>query len=769
VEKFFGIEELRNWNKWISAKSVNPVFLLFCLVLVGTWGVPSFSEAQVLDHIDIVPEEDTEEIHIVFNTRVLYKSHSPTKKSNRLQIYLEFPQIPPTQRLRRQQVAASPRSKNVPKFSVLFPAQATGRTRSLAIRFSKTVKYTVRVKYHQGSSIVIISLAVTKPPSLESKKVPPQLIPRQPPKNIPQAPTLPQGASVQTQADTLMKQAQAALDQEQYEQATKMFNLLLNLPPNAHSQLAQELVGVAREKSGEIRKARLEYELYLKLYPESEGAAHVQKRLAGLGKKQPTDKKLRKAKKRGPRKIKEFSFFGTLTEFYFGGFSESKTVQDVGGGKTTIRNSTQDQSFLLTTADLTGRFRFNQYDNKFVVRGSYGRDFKDMRDMNDPRLRAIFFEQTRKESYFFRIGRQPGNAGGILDLRFDGAWFRYNLAPRFALNLVGGIPRPFILDPGRSADDPREFRLSKDRYLTGINLDFGPIQDVWSGNVYFMNQMVHQLVDRRAIGTEIRYFDNGTNGFLLVDYDVYHSALNILNFNSTIVTDNQTSFNLLVDYRRSPFLQTTNALLANGPDAVGTALDTLSKAEFRRLTDELSAKSQLYLIGVTHPVTSTWQLGGDVRFNKVGPSAALLQQSTDTTSPFTDLNSSLFDLPGSGNTWTFTLQAIGTDIVWDNHTFVANTSYIHNRDFDGQSLSFSSLARIQNKWQIDSLINFFHQTSFTNTKLYRISPSIRVDYRLRADIALEGLFGIGQTWTDSPDQMDSLLREFFFFGIRWEK
>ena len=121
-------------------------------------------------------------------------------------------------------------------------------------------------------------------------------------------------------------------------------------------------------------------------------------------------------------------------------------------------------------------------------------------------------------------------------------------------------------------------------------------------------------------------------------------------------------------------------------------------------------------------------------------------------SPFPNLRNSLVALSGTGNTWTFTLQAIGADILWDNHTFVANTSYIHNRDFDGQSLSLSSLARIQNKWQIDSLVNFFHQTSFNDTDLYRISPSIRVDYRLHANIALEGLFGIEQTWTDSPNQ-----------------
>jgi hypothetical protein len=283
-----------------------------------------------------------------------------------------------------------------------------------------------------------------------------------------------------------------------------------------------------------------------------------------------------------------------------------------------------------------------------------------------------------------------------------------------------------------------------------------------------MDQTVHDKVDRRAVGTEVRYFDNGRNGFLLIDYDVHHEAFNIVNFNGTLVTEDRTTFNLLADYRKSPFLQTTNALLSNGTGFLEDALSTLSNAELRELADALSADSQLYLIGVTHPVTSTWQLGGDIRLNRVSGSSALIPQDIDDTEPFLNFRNSLVALSGTGNTWTFTLQAIGADIFWNNHTLVANTSYIHNRDFDGQSLSLSSLARIQNKWQIDSLVNFFHQTSFNDTDLYRISPSIRVDYRLHANIALEGLFGIEQTWSNSSNQEDSILREFFFFGIRWE-
>ena len=88
----------------------------------------------------------------------------------------------------------------------------------------------------------------------------------------------PEGAS----AKELMTAGKAAMAAGEYENATQMFNRLLNLPPNEYSQEAQELVGNSREKNGDFAKAQIEYDLYLKLYPGTEGALRVNTRLAAI-------------------------------------------------------------------------------------------------------------------------------------------------------------------------------------------------------------------------------------------------------------------------------------------------------------------------------------------------------------------------------------------------------------------------------------------------------------------------------------------------------
>src|SRR3546814_2679555 len=76
--------------------------------------------------------------------------------------------------------------------------------------------------------------------------------------------------------------ATAAVSTGRYEDAVAILNQLLNLPPNATSQQAQELIGIAREGLGENQRALAEYELYVKLYPDSPRIQRVKERITAL-------------------------------------------------------------------------------------------------------------------------------------------------------------------------------------------------------------------------------------------------------------------------------------------------------------------------------------------------------------------------------------------------------------------------------------------------------------------------------------------------------
>lgn len=753
--------------------AVGGILLAGGISLIGLGGADPVS-AQVLDRIEIVEHASEAEIHIVFNTRALYLRHTPSEKGDLIRIFLAFPDIDRSSRFSRE-LAASPPSDLVPKFSVTFPDQTTN---GLSIQFAKPVSFRVSQRDIRSASRIVVTVKVEKPvapppPAPEVKLPAPKSAGPKGPKVAIEIPPFRPGIDVETYAATLQKLGATALDLEDYEKAIEIYNALLNLPPNRQSQQAQEMAGVARERSGEIAKAKAEYEHYLRSYPNAEEASRVKQRLAALQEMKVPSAQARAATQ--PKKIDEMQLYGSVYEYYYGGYSQTTITDKV--ANTTTKLQSHDQSLLQSAFDMTGRYRKDEYDTKAVVRGTHSYDMLTDEEIrrNISRLRAMYFEHSKKDSYFIRVGRQPGNTGGILDFRFDGAWFRYTVVPQFLnINVVGGQPRQFSLQTAYVPDDPRNFRADLKRYFYGINFDIGPIGQAWSGNVYFLNQMVNGIIDRRAIGTEARYSSNGINLFSLIDYDVSYNVLNVAMANGTWVTSD-TTYTLLVDHRRTPYLQTTNALFGT-PNARLDLINSANESLLRDQAKTVTATSNLFLAGVLHSVSKNWQLGGDVRLNRISGTSAsnclIILPGTNTLfinpNAQTDSLCSLQALPGTGNIWTYTGQAIGTNVPFENNTVVFNASYIDNNAYKGQSVSLNTLTRFGSQLQSNVFINFYHQTDSQNVELFRVTPTLRVDYRFSNGWTIEGSGGIEKTTTSSQTQKDSTLREFFFFGLRWD-
>jgi hypothetical protein len=733
---------------------------------------PAPVAAQVLDHIEIVETPTAAEIHIVFNARALYLRHTPSQQGDLIRVFLDFPDLDRSFRFPRE-LASSPPSDLVPKFTVTFPDQGPS---GLSIRFAKPVQFRVSQRDIRSSSRIVISVKLERPalppPLPHEVEAPPATPPdARGPKLSFEIPPFSPGMNVETYAEDLMKLGRKALNVGENEKALQIFNALLNLPPNKQSQAAQEWVGVARQRSREYEKAKAEYELYLKIYPEGEDAVRVRQRLASL--QEPISQLAQAKTVRPAKKIDEMRFYGSVYSYYYGGYSQTETTDKV-ANTTTNRNS-HDQSLSQTAFDVTGRYRKDEYDNKLVMRGTQSYDLLATTDTrrNISRLRALYYEHASQDSYFIRVGRQPGNTGGVLDFRFDGAWVRYVAVPQFFnVNLIAGQPRQFSLTSNFVPDDPRNFRADLKRYFYGVNVDIGPIGQAWNSNLYFINQMVNGVVDRRAVGTELRYAANGKNAFSLIDYDVSYNVLNVAMLNGTWVTEG-TTYTLLVDHRRTPYLQTTNALFGT-PNATLQTINSTNESLLREQAKAVTATSDLFLAGVLHGVSKDWQLGGDFRYNKIsgtGQTNCLIILPGTTTlfinpNAQTDAACSLQAQPGSGSILTYSAQVIGTKFPFENTTFVANASYITSPAYRAQSLTINSLARFGPQLQIDGFVLLYHQKDSFNVDLYRATPTIRMNYRFFDDWTFEASGGYEKTLTNSPQQKDSTARQFFFFGLR---
>jgi hypothetical protein len=105
---------------------------------------------------------------------------------------------------------------------------------------------------------------------------------------------------------------------------------------------------------------------------------------------------------------------------------------------------------------------------------------------------------------------------------------------------------------------------STERPLYGVNAEVS----VAGGKVelvpFYVEQRANGLLDRRAVGLESRFFSKNASVFSLVDYDIYHEALNTTYLMANLRFGTGWSAYANFDHRRSPYITTENALIGQG-------------------------------------------------------------------------------------------------------------------------------------------------------------------------------------------------------------
>ena len=704
--------------------------------------------AQLLDVPEVTPVDGMGEIHINFTTPITYLRHFPQDIGDKLRIFIDVTDPCADESIKNQESRNYPDGGLVNPFKVTFPENISGNdngnsvcpvslisgkrvsnintNETILIQFEGWTAYKVRLGEDNHSIIITVPLR----PGAEVKVEEPKL----------KVPMPPEGAS----AEKLMKSAQSATDVGEFDSAIEMYNRVLNMPPNSQSQMAQELIGAARELNRDLEKAKIEYELYLKLYPNTDGAKRVEDRLAGINAGKPIVSAIAKPKKTF-KEGSEITTFGSLSQYYYGSRTDTHLT-----GQPTKRLT--DQSALVSSFDITSRWRHNQYDDKLVIRDQQTHNFPPgVIDAN--RLTSAYWDHEDREIGFMtRLGRQPGNSQGILG-RFDGVFGRYTINPTFKITGVAGVP-----------DDGTHSTIKTNRHFYGSAIEFAAPSSNFSGNVYAIQQVADKLVERRAVGTELRYFKDKLSIFSLLDYDTVYKEVNIALIQANWTAFNDINFNALLDHRKTPILYAETGVRTAAPSSGAASVGDLRRLfTDRQIYDNvnaITADTDTALFGATKQMSLHWQLGGDIRASR-----------TSATKNVTDnLGTVILGSPATGTSYTYSAQAIGTDTIFKDDTSVISASYIDDPTFQGQTLGFTHLATFKTKYKVDSSLNLFHSKTNAAVRTVKMTPSIRLAYQWRENTALEAEFGVEKTLINDPIALthEKDLREFMFVGYRWD-
>ncbi|MEO8225225.1 MAG: tetratricopeptide repeat protein, partial [Gammaproteobacteria bacterium] len=502
----------------------------------------------------------------------------------------------------------------------------------------------------------------------------------------------------------LMAEARTAVLAGDFTRAAHLYTDVLAEPRSAYSQEARELLGVARQRNGEIALAIEEYRLYLKEYPDGEGADRVSQRLDSLTTARDTPKSGLRAATRGGDA--EWNSFGSFSQYYrrdWGDFN--------GEGMTT------QTSLLLTDGDFGARKRGEHLD--FAGRATLGYDLDLLNEPTAPGSQTRIYDlygdlYDRDWDVGVRVGRQTERSGGVLG-RYDGAHVSYQLRPDIKLNFRGGFPVYASYD---SLDTSRTFygvSVDLDHLFYGIDTSF-----------FFNTQTVDGVTDRQAVGTEMTYFDGARSVVGVADYDVNFSTLNILSIIGNWSFDSGLALSASADYRRSPFPLAENALIGQTAGSIDELLNSLTEAQIQQLAEDRSGKMLTYSFGASRPLAQRWEVNADFSITQIeeGPGSG-----------------GVLALPDSGDEYYVDTSLVGSSLFTEGDVTIFGLRYTDTYNTTTSTVYVDSRFPVTSELRLNPRLGVsLRDITEDSSSEWLLTPSMRLLYRIARnyEIDLEG-------------------------------
>ncbi len=526
----------------------------------------------------------------------------------------------------------------------------------------------------------------------------------------------------------IMGEARAALEKHKYPEAVDLLTRLVRQPEFSGRADAQELMGLVRERAGQLAQAKAEYEAYLRQYPNGPAAARVRGRLQSLAAASLT-----------PRSTGDFtaransgwSLAGSTALTYQYGKNQTNT------GTTSINTTAVNAA--LVYGDLLLRDRGERYDFTARVNAGYTENFLKTTGGNQDRTTAAYIELTdRTVGVTGRLGRQSLASQGSIGL-FDGLYVGYQANSKISVSAAAGYP----------AYTSYSSFSSQQKFAT-VAAEFGPYRQSWVFDTYLFNETDQGYTNRRSIGLQTRFSVPGVTSVVLVDYDFYFQKLNSVTFIGNLKVGPDWILGFDVDHRSSPQLQLSNALAGQSEtDLKGlqyppappsqTVPPTpppgpLTIAQIKQLALDRTATSDTYVVSASRALGDRWQFLVDLATLKLGGTPASPAIFNPSTEP-NPSSSAVAATTSTGLDKSASVQLSGASLIQASDLHIFGLRVDNSPSSKSTALSWDARFALPGSWRLGprlSVEEIKNPSVGGKQRLYL--PQVRGDWTSRRSI-----------------------------------
>ena len=682
-----------------------------------------FAAAQTIDTMEWVKSADEQVLRITFAANVQYLHQTPGSDSSTELIRLSFQIVAADASVLAQVVEEGkhvPANAGMQSVDLSYEPQPTLATKVLTLHLGGKVLAQAR----QGRDARTIELlirgageaAVLAPPAVD----------------------------VAAQGKALLDNGQQALREHRFQDAVDIFNRALMLPPNPSSQISQELIGNAWEGLNKPDKARLEYQLYLKLYPKGPDAVRVAQRLESLN---PTAQAVASgvAVEADAKPAKSrYSATGSVSQYYYGGNTKTDSLVTIASGIDQNTLNLTTQSVLVSSWDASARYEGEGSQTKVVMRGSHSDNLADSSTLTTATqglISAAYVDYHQDASGLsVRAGRQSAIGGALFGL-FDGVSASLPFGEGYKADALLGVPANTLIN-------------APQQVLMGAMIEADNLYPHWGGNVSLLQQTTEGIVDRQAVGLDTRYFGETVSMYSQIDYDINLNVLNAVTLQGAMPGPWDTTLTMMLDDRKAPTLQVSDALIGSGYTSLAQLVAAQGLSSVQSAALGTAAEARQAMLSVSRALAPKWQGSVDLRYSDVSALPAIGNfQAT----------------PATGSQYNVSVQLTGSNLYSARDINGFNISYITSDLMQGTQLAYNNLTGV---WggvaSLEPSIRYYTQTDNTDTHLVRISPGLRLSYKLSPRASLMGETIYESSQTDGPTNHETSSSVYFYVGYRYD-